>query len=76
MSVLEAQLLVRVSDDLVYLPEQIDQVLAGLKDLPDGFTVAQFRDHFGLTRKYAVPLLEWTDANDHTARHGDGRTVR
>ena len=44
--------------------------------LPDGFTVAQFRDHFGLTRKYAVPVLEWLDREGHTVRRGDGRALR
>lgn len=68
--------LVRVSADLVFLTEQIEEIIEGLQSLPDGFTVAQFRDHFGLTRKYAVPLLEWMDANGHTIRRGDGRVVR
>jgi selenocysteine-specific elongation factor len=38
--------------------------------------VAEFRDHFGLSRKYAVPLLEWMDANGVTERDGDVRTVQ
>ncbi len=68
--------LVRVSNDLVYLPEQIAAVVTGLAELPDGFTVANFRDHFGLTRKYAVPLLEWLDGEGHTVRSGDGRVAK
>jgi selenocysteine-specific elongation factor len=67
--------LVRISGELVYLPGQIATVIGGLGELPTGFTVADFRDHFGLTRKYAVPLLEWLDGEGHTARSGDGRTV-
>ena len=51
--------LVRISDQLVYLPEQIEELLARLGDLPERFTVAAFRDAMGLTRKYAVSLLEW-----------------
>lgn len=69
-------LLTRVGPDLVYLPEQIDQVLSGLAGLPDSFTVAQFRDHLQLTRKYAVPLLEWLDKEGHTVRDGDLRRIR
>jgi selenocysteine-specific elongation factor len=68
--------LIRVSSDLVYLPEQTAAIVNGLADLSDGFTVAQFRDHFALTRKYAVPLLEWLDAEGHTVRTGDGRTAK
>ena len=68
--------LVRVSDDLVYLPEQVDAIVAGLARLEDGFTVAMFRDEFELTRRQAVPLLEWLDAAGYTRRRGDTREVR
>jgi selenocysteine-specific elongation factor len=68
--------LVRVSDDLVFLPEQIDQVVSWLGELEDGFTVADFRDHSGLSRKYAVPLLEWSDREGLTFRRGDERHRR
>ena len=37
-------------------------------------TAAQFRDLLGTSRKYAVPLLEWLDANGVTVRDGDHRT--
>ena len=67
--------LVKINNDLVLLPEQIDEVVGGLPELPAGFTVADFRDHFGLTRRYAVPLLEWLDSEGHTVRRGDGRTL-
>jgi len=67
--------LLRISSELVYLPDQIAVLIARLKELPTGFTVADFRDHFGLTRKYAVPLLEWLDGEGHTTRSGDGRTA-
>jgi selenocysteine-specific elongation factor len=65
--------LVRVSADLVLLPEQIDQIVALLREMKDGFTVADFRDHTGLSRKYAVPLLEWSDRERLTFRRGDER---
>jgi selenocysteine-specific elongation factor len=69
-------LLIRISPDLSYLPEQITQIVDGLANLPETFTVAQFRDHFQLTRKYAIPLLEWLDGEGHTVRDGDLRRVR
>lgn len=67
--------LVRVSDQLVYLPEQIEELWARLGDLPERFTVAAFRDAMGLTRKYAVPLLEWLDGSGATVRRGDERSL-
>ena len=67
--------LVRVSGQLVYLPEQIGELLDRLQDAPERFTVAAFRDALGLTRKYAVPLLEWLDAAGATVRRGDERSL-
>jgi len=40
---------------------------------PDGFTVAEFRDSTGATRKYAIPLLNELDARGVTRRRGDLR---
>lgn len=67
---------VRVGPELIYLPEQLADLSAALREMPSPFTVAEFRDHFELSRKYAVPLLEWMDANGVTERDGDVRTVR
>jgi selenocysteine-specific elongation factor len=67
---------IRVAEDLLYLPEQIDEITRRLADLADGFTVADFRDALGLSRRQAVPLLEWADAQGWTSRRGDTRVVR
>jgi selenocysteine-specific elongation factor len=37
--------------------------------------VATFKDRYGLSRKYAIPLLEWLDRERVTRRIGDGRVV-
>ena len=37
--------------------------------------VGQFKDFFGLSRKIAIPLLEWLDANGATKRVGDSRRI-
>jgi selenocysteine-specific elongation factor len=66
--------LVQVSDDLVYLPDQIEEIRTGLAALPNPFTVAEFRDRFRISRKYAVPLLEWLDSSSITRRNGDARS--
>jgi selenocysteine-specific elongation factor len=39
------------------------------------FSVPQFKDHFDLTRKWAIPLLEHLDAVGATRRMGDDRQV-
>ena len=40
---------------------------------PDGFTVAQFRDATGASRKYALPLVAELDARGITRRRDDLR---
>ncbi|HEV7508634.1 MAG TPA: selenocysteine-specific translation elongation factor [Thermoanaerobaculia bacterium] len=39
------------------------------------FSVADFKDRFGLTRKWAIPLLEHLDSSGATRRLGDERMV-
>ncbi|MXX60395.1 MAG: selenocysteine-specific translation elongation factor [Holophagales bacterium] len=41
----------------------------------DTFTVADFKDRFGLTRKWAIPLLEHMDRQRLTLREGDRRRI-
>ena len=50
--------------------EIVVELLAGR---PGGFTVAEFRDATGTTRKYALPLLAALDAGGMTRRRGDLR---
>ena len=44
-----------------------------LVEHPEGFTVAQFRDHTGASRKYALPLVAELDARGITRRRDDFR---
>ncbi|HEX4963718.1 MAG TPA: selenocysteine-specific translation elongation factor [Thermoanaerobaculia bacterium] len=68
---------------LVKLPSGLilaASALAGLRrDLLatawDRFSVADFKDRFGLTRKWAIPLLEHLDSTGATRRLGDERMV-
>jgi selenocysteine-specific elongation factor len=53
--------LVKISDEFVYLPGQIDEIVGSFAGMADGFTVSDFKDVTGLSRKYAVPFLEWAD---------------
>jgi selenocysteine-specific elongation factor len=41
----------------------------------DTIDVAQFKEYFGLSRKIAIPLLEWMDREGVTKRVGDSRRV-
>ena len=67
---------IRIGTELIYLPEQIETIIDQLATLPEFFTVADFRDALGLSRKYAVPLLEYLDGRRVTIRDGDLRRVR
>jgi selenocysteine-specific elongation factor len=49
------------------------KVIEILNQSPNGFTVSQFREHLGITRKHAVPLLEALDSRGITKRLGDLR---
>lgn len=68
--------LVRISEDFVFLPEQVERITGSLRGFDGDFTVADFRDALGLSRKYAVPILEWADKEGLTVRRGDTRRVR
>lgn len=68
--------LIRVSPSLVYLPDQIEELKSLMAGIGDDFTVAQFRDAAGLSRKYVVPILEWSDREGLTVRRGDLRRIR
>lgn len=67
---------ISIGQDLVFLPEQVEQLVEILRAMEGDFTVADFRDAAGLSRKYAVPILEWADKEGLTVRQGDTRRVR
>jgi selenocysteine-specific elongation factor len=67
---------IQVSEEFAYLPETITEITEVVRGLADGFTVAGFRDAAGITRRHAVPLLEWMDDAGITVRRGDRRRVR
>jgi selenocysteine-specific elongation factor len=53
--------------------------IQALKDAAPGgratVDVATFKDRYGVTRKFAIPLLEWLDRERVTRRMGDTRVV-
>jgi selenocysteine-specific elongation factor len=64
-------------DGVFYSPAAVDAATLIVADLldaqPDGFTVADFRDRAGNSRKHALPLLARLDATGVTRRRGDLR---
>lgn len=70
--------LVQVSPDFVYPAGWVEQVKDSLRThiAESGpFTVAEFRDLVGTTRKFAVPFLEYLDRTGFTTRQGDVRKL-
>ena len=75
-ALVRAGALIKISDELAYLPDQVRTLLTVLGSMPPEFTVSDFREAAAITRKYAVPFLEWTDLQGKTLRRADTRTVR
>jgi selenocysteine-specific elongation factor len=71
--------LVRVSPELVFhrlaLAQLKEQLSAYKKSKGDRISVPIFKELTGITRKYAIPLLEYLDRERVTRRAGDERVI-
>ena len=70
--------LVKLSDDLVFHKDALDALRAQVKQMKTAspkIDVAKFKDATGVSRKYAIPLLEWLDRERVTRRVGDLREI-
>ena len=71
--------LVQVSEDVLFLKEtyeeMVKRVIGHIKE-KDAITVAQVRDMFAASRKYALALMEHLDERRVTRRVGDERVLR
>ena len=70
--------LIRVSEDLVFHAEAIGKLrrlLAQYKVKSNRITVGAFKDLTQVSRKYAIPLLEYLDRERVTRRVGDERIL-
>jgi selenocysteine-specific elongation factor len=79
LALVEAGRLVRLGPDVLLLPETYDELLAWVKrTIADrgSVNVAQVRDAFDTSRKYALALLEYLDDQRITKRVGDERVLR
>ncbi|HVD92281.1 MAG TPA: selenocysteine-specific translation elongation factor [Vicinamibacterales bacterium] len=56
--------------------ERLKQEVVALKGKgPGKVDVAGFKERYGISRKYAIPLLEWLDRERITRRVGDARVI-
>jgi selenocysteine-specific elongation factor len=65
--------LIRLADNVVLLPDAVDQAVRVLAELPQPFTLSQARQALGTTRRVAVPLLGLLDQRGATRRLPDDR---
>jgi len=72
----QRQRLARLQGKLYIHRAILDEVAAELRTSAiEVFSVGEFKQRFGLTRKLAIPLLEWLDSNRVTVRQGDNRKI-
>jgi len=68
--------LVRINQDLVFHQSAMENLRALLAERrPARFSVPDFKEWTGISRKYAIPLLEYLDRAHITRREGDQRVI-
>jgi len=75
---LRDKVLIKVSDELVFhrsALEELRRVVAAQKARSPKMDVATFKELTGVSRKYAIPLLEYLDRERVTRRVGDAREI-
>jgi selenocysteine-specific elongation factor len=75
---LRDKVLIKISDDLVFHRDALADLrkrMAAEKAKSPKLDVARFKDLTGVSRKYAIPLLEYLDREHVTRRVGDERVI-
>jgi selenocysteine-specific elongation factor len=75
---LRERMLVKLSEDLVFhrtALEELRRLVAAQKTKSPRMDVAVFKEITGVSRKYAIPLLEYLDRERVTRRVGDVREI-
>ena len=70
--------MIRVAEGMVFHAEVLEELKSAVrreKQKDDLVDVAFFKQLVGVTRKYAIPLLEWLDRERVTRRVGKERVV-
>jgi selenocysteine-specific elongation factor len=78
-ALVEQGYLIKAGDDVLYLTETYEQMVRRVTDhirREGNITIAQVRDMFGASRKYALALMEHLDERRVTKRVGDVRVLR
>ena len=75
---LRDKVLIKISDELVFHQSALIDLrhkIAALKTSTPKIDVAHFKEMTGVSRKYAIPLLEYLDRERVTRRVGDERVI-
>lgn len=79
---LRDKILIKISEELIFHQSALTDLRRKIADLkisaPESATkidVARFKDMTGVSRKYAIPLLEYLDRERVTRRVGDERVI-
>jgi selenocysteine-specific elongation factor len=75
---LKENVLLKVTEDLIFhrsALQQLKELLVRRKAQSNRINVAVFKEITGLSRKYAIPLLEYLDRERVTRREGDERII-
>jgi selenocysteine-specific elongation factor len=75
---LRDKVLIKVADELVFHASALEQLrrqMTSYKAKSSRIDVAKFKELTGVTRKYAIPLLEYLDRERVTRRVGDERAI-
>jgi selenocysteine-specific elongation factor len=75
---LRDKVLIKISTELVFHRNALQQLrhqIAGEKPKSPKMDVARFKELTGVSRKYAIPLLEYLDRERVTRRVGDAREI-
>jgi len=73
------EVLIQVSPEVVFLRDSYLNMVEEVKQMiasQGKVTAAEVRDHFNTSRKYALALLEYMDAQGITIRSGDERRLK
>ncbi len=72
--------IIKVSEEFYFSRQTITELVSNLREFANALedrqiSVAEFKDLTGVSRKYAIPLLEYLDIQKITRREGDKRLV-
>ena len=68
--------LVRLDGKYLIHHAVLDEIVRQVREWEvDDFAVGDFKERFGLTRKLAIPILEWLDSERVTVRQGNRRKI-